>query len=196
MRLTRILTGCTALLLLFVSTHAQTPAGDAKHFAKDGLSFDYPGGWSLVDESTSDAQQLTLRRDDSDAMIKLFVHRGKVDTPDKLAQAASKIVDPYVEYTAKQFVEMGAKPQRVPASIEIGGAPAAGVRIQAVLDGEPGEAAIYWTTVGNRLIVLTFFGPDKARQKATPTWDSVRNTVKAELPPTAKPSPKPGKPQS
>ena len=192
MRLIRIMIYGAASLLLVVSALAQDP--NIKHFAKDGLSFDYSSGWTIVDDSNSDAQQLTLRRDDSDALIKFFVHRGRVNSPDKMAQAKSKIIDPYVAYTEKQFLQMGAKPQRTPASTEIGGSAAEGVRVQAVLGSEPGEAAIFWNTVGERLVVLTFFGPDKARKKATPTWDIVRNSLKIE-PPQPKPTPSPkGKP--
>lgn len=174
-------------LLLGASVSAQ----NNKHFSKDGLSFDYPDGWNIVDESNSDAQQLTLGRADSEAMIKFFVHRGKVNTPEKFAQAKTKIIDPYLNYTEKQFLQMGAKPERVAATTQIAGASAEGVRLTASLDGEPGEAGVYWTTIGERLIVLTLFGPDKAIKKAAPTWDAVRNSLKIEAPaPKASPSPK------
>ena len=178
MKSTLMLVGCMALVLLAASARAHT--FETEHFAKDGLSFDYLNGWAIIDESNSDAQQLTLRRDDSDAMIKLFVHRGKIDTPEKMSQARSKLIDPYIELTVKQFVEMGAKPERAPASVQINGVPAEGVRIHAVLDQEPGGAEIYWITLGNRLIVLTFFGPDKAVKKAKPTWDVVLNSLHIE----------------
>jgi len=186
MRLLRTLIFATAPLLLLASAFAQDP--NIKHFAKDGLSFDYSNGWSIVDESNTDAQQLSLTRGD-EALIKFFVHRGRVNSPDKMALAKTKLIDPYVEFTAKQFVQMGAKPERIPASTEIGGLPAEGIRIKAVLGSESGEAAIYWNTVGERLVVLTFFGPDKARQKATPTWDIIRNSVKIEPPSQPKSTP-------
>ena len=174
-------------LLMAVGVAAQ----NNKHFMKDGLSFDYPDGWTITDESNSDAQDLTLSRSDSEAQIKFFVHRGKVDTPDKLAQAKAKLIDPYLNYYEKQFEQMGAKPARAAATTQIGGANAEGVRITAILDREPGEAGIYWATVGERLVVLTLFGPDKAIKKAAPTWDAVRNSLKIETPaPKAKPSPK------
>ena len=179
---------CLLALLLGVAVSAQS--GSTQHFAKDGLSFDYPEGWTIADESNSDAQQLTLAHANSDAMIKFFIHRGKVNTPEKLAQAKTKIIDPYLNYTEKQFVEMGAKPQRANATTQIAGATAEGVRITAVLDGEPGEAGVYWTTVGERLVVLTLFGPDKAIKKIVPVWDGVRNSLKIE-PPAAKASPSP-----
>jgi hypothetical protein len=174
-------------LLMVVGVAAQ----NTKHFTKDGLSFDYPDGWTLIDESNADAQQITLSRPDSDAMIKFFVHRGKVNTPDKLAQAKTKIIDPYLIYTEKQFEQMGAKPERAAATTQIAGANAEGVRITAILDREPGEAGIYWGTVGDRLVVLTLFGPDKSIKKAAPAWDAVRNSLKIEAPaPKASPSPK------
>ena len=174
-------------LLMVVGAAAQ----NNKHFTKDGLSFDYPDGWTISDESNADAQQLTLSRPDSDVLIKFFVHRGKVNSPDKLAQAKAKIIDPYLSYTEKQFVGMGAKPERAAATTKIGGVDAEGVRITAILDREPGEAGIYWATVGERLVVLTLFGPDKAIKKGAPTWDAVRNSLKIEAPASkATPSPK------
>lgn len=181
---------CAFALLMVVGVAAQ----NNKHFTKDGLSFDYPDGWTITDESNTDAQQLTLSRPDGDVMIKFFVHRGKVNTPDKVALAKTKIIEPYLSYTEKQFVGMGAKPERVAATTQIAGTDAEGVRITAVLDREPGEAGVYWATVGERLVVLTLFGPDKAIKKAAPTWDAVRNSLKIEAPaakatpsPTAKP---------
>jgi hypothetical protein len=171
---------------------AGVAAQNTKHFAKDGLVFDYPEGWTITDDSSSDAQQLTLSRSDSEAMIKFFVHRGKVNTPEKLAQAKAKIIDPYLNYTEKQFVQMGAKPERAAATTQISGANAEGVRITAVLDREPGEAGVYWVMVGERLVVLTLFGPEKAIKKAAPAWDAVRNSLKIEAPASkASPSPKP-----
>ena len=187
MKHTVILT-CLAGLLFAFAAAAQT---GNKHFAKDGLSFDYPDGWTITDDSNADAQQLTLGRNDSPAMIKFFVHRGKVNTPEKMAQAKSKIIDPYVAYTEKQFASMGAKPQRADATTQISGVNADGVHITAVLEGESGEAGIYWATISDRLVVLTLFGPDKELKKLQPGWDLARNSLKIEANPKASPSPKP-----
>ncbi len=90
---------------MVVGVAAQNP----KHFTKDGLSFDYPDGWTIADESTSDAQQLTLSRSDSEAMIKFFVHRGKVNTPEKLALAKTKIIEPVSELHRKAIRGDGRK---------------------------------------------------------------------------------------
>jgi hypothetical protein len=181
LQLTAIMIACSA------GAFAQAP----KTFVKDGLAFNYPSGWTLQDASSNDAQQLTLARGDSDAQIKLFVYRAKVATPEKLAEAQKKLVDPYIESTAKTFQQMGARPERSATSTEVGGIKAEGVNIRAVLD-EPGSALIYWAPVGERLVVLTFLGPDKALKQQKSAWDTVRNSLKIEEPkPEAKPSPSP-----
>ncbi|HYJ45988.1 MAG TPA: hypothetical protein VEV81_05185 [Pyrinomonadaceae bacterium] len=182
MRFTRtaFITALALLLLTTLMAQAQTPDPKAQHFNKDGLVFDYPNGWTVSDESTKDAQQLTLGRSDSEAQIRLFVHRGKVDTPEKMAQAKKAFIDPYVASVNNIFVQMGAKPEQTTASTQVGTAAAEGVRVRASLSGEPGEATICWLTVGNRVVVLTFFGPDKALKKAAPAWDTLRNSLHVE----------------
>jgi hypothetical protein len=187
----RVLISGAALLLFFVTAVSQ---GDVKHFSKDGLTFDYTNSWSITDESNSDAQQLTLNRADSDAQIRVFVHRGKVDTPEKLAKAKSAFIDPYVKSVNDTFVQMGGKPESKPSKTKIGEVDAEGVQLRASLGGEAGEADVYWLPLTNRVVVLTFFGPDAALKRAAPAWDMIRNTIKIEPPqPKASPSPK-GKP--
>ena len=101
-----------AFLIVFgccLAVTAQTP----KNFTKDNLSFDYPEGWTLSDDSNSDAQQYTLSKDNSDVQIRLFVHKGRI-APEKLPDAKKAFIDPYVAATAKQFVQMGANRSRWP----------------------------------------------------------------------------------
>jgi hypothetical protein len=167
---------CVVMLFFSLTALAQS-SGATKRFDKDGLVFDYPNGWTIEEASNQDAQQLTLGRSDLDAQIRFFVHRGKVDSPEKLAQAKTKLIDPYIEATAKTLTDMGGKPTREPATIEVAGQKADGIRIKAVLDGVRGEAGIYWVAVGNRIVVLTLFGPDPALKQATPAWNLVRSSI-------------------
>ncbi len=118
--------------------------------------------------------------------IKIFVHKGRI-SQEKLPDAKKAFIDPYIAATAKQFVEMGAKPEQTPDTSEIGGVKADGVDISATLGGEAGAAKIYWAMVGQRVVVLTFFGPDKQMKQLTPAWDLVRNSLKV-VDPKAAPS--------
>lgn len=165
---------------------AQTP----KNFNKGGLLFDYPADWTLTDTSTGDAQQFTLAKENSDVQIRIFVHGGHISA-EKLPDAKKAFIDPYIAATAKQFVQMGAKPEQTPDTSEIGGVKADGVSISASLGGESGAAKIYWALVGQRVVVLTVFGPDKQTKQLAPAWDLVRTSLQVFDPkaPAPKPSP-------
>src|ERR671927_68445 len=173
------------ILISCVLAAAQTP----KTVTKDGLSFNYPGDWTVRDDSSGDAQQFSLSKTNSDVQIRVFVHKGRI-AAEKLPDAKKAFIDPYIAATAQQFVAMGAKPEQVPDSSEIGGVKADGTSINASLGGETGAAKIYWALVGQRVVVLTFFGPDKQMKQLTPAWDLVRTSIKV-VDPKATASPKP-----
>jgi hypothetical protein len=102
------------------------------------------------------------------------------------------LVDKYVASTTKSFEQAGAHPESSPATTEIGAVKSEGVKIRASLDGVPGIAEIHWAVVGQRLVVLTFLGPDRALTKAAPAWDLVRTSMTIEeAQPQPKPQPKP-----
>ena len=182
-RVQKFFTFSLLILLTAVVVSAQTASTD-KQYVKDGLTFDYPAGWTLKDDSNSDAQNLTLARADSDVSVNVFVHRGKT-APEKLPEAKKAFIDPYILARGKQFVAMGAKPEQSPDSSDIAGVKADGVVITASLGGEAGAAKIYWALIGNRVVVLTFFGPDKQLKQHAGLWDLVRNSIKIEAPAAA-----------
>jgi hypothetical protein len=175
-----------------LSALAQTVPGDAKQFAKDGLSFSYGAGWAFNDTSNSDAQQMTFGRSDGDAQITVFVFRANLTKPEQIAEAKRVLVDKYVTSTTRQFQQEDPKTQSTPATSEIGGVASEGVKIRASLGGVPGTAEIQSAVVGQRLVVLTLLGPDKDLKKAAPVWDLMRTTIKVESPqPKTQPSPSP-----
>lgn len=180
------------LICSCLSVAAQTPPAEGKQFIKDGLSFNYPSAWAFNDTSNADAQEMTFGRTDSEVQIKISVFRTPLTTPERIAEAKKILVDKYVAATVKSFEQADAHPQSTSATSEIGGVAAEGVKIRASLDGVPGVAEIYSAVVGQRLVVLTLFGPDRAVTKAAPAWDMIRGTVKVEAPqPKAQPAASP-----
>jgi len=177
-----------------VIASAQTPApapSDARQFSKGDLSFNYPKGWTLTDMSDDDAQQYSFANSAADIQMRVFAHKGRIGA-EKLPEAKKAFIDPYVASIEKQFVAMGATPQKSPDTSEIGGVKADGVQLTASLGGEPGAAKIYWALVGQRVVVMTLFGPDRDIKKFATAWDTLRTTIKiAEPAPAASPSIKP-----
>lgn len=190
MKLIQILIGCAALLFV-ASVQMQTP--DAKHFAKDGLSFDYPANWQISDQSTQQMQYIQLARDGY-AEIRVRVPREWLKTPEKEASAKKLIQDKYVDDFALNVEQSGMRPRRSAITTQIAGADAEGARVRAILDGEPGGMDSYFHIVSDRLVNLSILGSEKEIAKSAPAWDTIRNSLKVEPPPQPTPSPSPKKP--
>ena len=181
MHSTRLLLAGVLLLIIAAGALAQ---GTPQHFAKEGLSFDYAAGWTLTDESNSDAQQLSIGRPDSDAQLKVFVHRGKAETPEKFAKAKTAFIDPYIKSVNDTFVSFGGtKPESKPTTVQVGAVQAEGVELSTSLGGEKGGATIAWLPLGDRVVVLTFLGPNAALKPAMPVWQMILGSIKVEPPP-------------
>src|SRR6266550_2111698 len=125
MRLIRTLIPGAALLLFVTSALGQ--AAENKHFAKDGLSFDYPANWQLTDRSTAQMQFIQLLRDDLE--IRIRAPREWLKTPEKEAQAKKIFQDQYVDNFATQVEQAGMHPKRSVVTTQIAGADAQGARI-------------------------------------------------------------------
>ena len=173
--MTRITTFTLATIVFACCVFAsgQTP----KNLTKEGLSFDYPDGWMVTDDTNDDVQQFTLTKANSDVQIGVFVHKGRI-SHEKLADAKKAFIDPYVAARGKQFVQMGATPEQSADTSEIAGVKADGVVVKASLGGETGAAKVYWALVGTRVVMLSLFGPDDQTKKEAAAWDLVRNSLK------------------
>ena len=164
------------------------PNADVKHFAKDGLSFDYPNGWDVSDQSTGQLQYLSLSRAGY-AGIMVRAPRAGIDTKEKEDHAKQLIQEGFVQAWAKNFADSGAKAERSVVTTDVAGGPAEGTRLSARLDGEPGRVEIYWRLIGTRLVQLAIVGSDRDIKRSEPAWDVVRNSVKFETSPAPTPTP-------
>ena len=172
----------------------------AQHFAKDGLSFDYPAGWTMDESKTTGQMQYLMLGRNGYATIMVRSPRGLVDSPDKEAHAKQLIQEGFVNAWAKNFSDSGAKPERSTVPTEIAGGAAECARLSASLGGEPGRVDVCWRVVEKRLVQLAIVGSNKDIDRSASAWDAIRNSVKIEPPPQSKPapqpSPSPGKPLS
>ena len=71
------LTAAIAMMicLLSLTVYAQSPDPELNHFATPGISFDYPAGYSVTDESTAEAQNFVLTRKGSSVQLTIVAMR-------------------------------------------------------------------------------------------------------------------------
>jgi hypothetical protein len=187
MGLLRTLIFATASLLLVVGALAQDP--NIKHFAKDGLSFDYPANWQFSDQSTGQMQFIELGQ--GDVVIRIRSPREWLKTPGKEAQAKKLIQDQYVDSFVGSVEQAGMHAKRSTITTQIAGADADGVRVRAVLDGAPGGMDSYYRIISDRLAQMSILGSEKDIAKSAPVWDMIQKSLKVEPPPQPRPTPQP-----
>jgi TonB family protein len=164
----------------------QTPAGGVEHFSKDGLSFDYPAGWTLEDKSNVQVQHLILRRSDSTTLIMVVAQREPLQNRGQLIGSRVTVTKPYVDNLAQQ---LGAKAPDGPDQdcLSVGESLAPGYRLAGRIAQEPSTGEVYPVVLGQRLIHLIYIRQDKDDAAGAPAWKSLIGTLKAE--PPANPSP-------
>lgn len=182
-----VIWSCLAVMLFSFTARMQTP--NVKNFAKDGLSFDYPVDWQLSDQSTGQMQFLELTK--GDVVIRVRSPREWLKTPEKEAHAKKLMQDQYVDDFTTQLSQAGMNPKRAPATTQIAGMDAEGLRVRAVLDGQPGGMDSYFRVISDRLVNLSIIGSEKDVAGSVAAWDVIRGSIKVEPPPQPKSTPRP-----
>jgi TonB family protein len=179
-------------LLIFVILFAmpaapQAPQDGVRHFSKDGVAFDYPAGWTLMDTGDPQVQRIILRRAGASNIIMVFAQRELITTAAQLYGSRATVTMPYVENIAHKLGLDHAPPTDEAQCVDVGGRYAVGFRMSGQLDGEPTRAEVYTIVLGQRLIHLVHLRADKDEAAGVAPWKSLLGTLKVDAP--AQPSP-------
>lgn len=164
----------------------QQPASE--HFSKDGLSFDYPTGWTLADKSGDAAQQLILFLQGSSARVQVVVHRRPLQSWEQVRLAREAITTPYVKSLAQQLGLAEAPEWTDAKCITVGNRNALGLHLSGRLDGEPGAADVYTVILGQRLVHLVYTRADKDDARDSEAWKKVVASLSVEPPQNPSPA--------
>jgi TonB family protein len=168
------------LAFLVSPAAAQSPAGEMKTFAKDGLSFSYPAGWRLTDKSNAQAQHLVLSQANSSIIIMVVAYRELLTSKDQLYVGVNRITEPYVESITKNFNASGRKVERDNPCIEIEGAKVSGTRLRGVYQNEPSTGEVYAFLRARRFVNLIYIRADKDAPRGDAAWETVYRSVAIE----------------
>ncbi|HEX8284822.1 MAG TPA: energy transducer TonB [Pyrinomonadaceae bacterium] len=177
------------LALLAVPARVPQPAraqGGVSHFSKDGLSFDYPDGWTLEDKSRPELQHLILRRPGTTALVMVVAQRELLQTVAQMLESRNTVTKPYVANVARL---LGAE---VPDANDSKCMPlresnAVGFRMTGQIGGEQGAGEVYAVVMGQRLTHLVHARADRDDAASAPGWKAVLDTLRIEPPATPSP---------
>lgn len=169
----------TMISLLSLSVYAQSGGSQVNHFSTDGISFDYPAGYSVTDESTVEAQQFVITRRGSSVQLTLVVMRRMVQR-DEMPGAIESFKEAILKQAGTTLGQANAS-ARIPIQTEFGTRPAEGVRLQSV-GNRRRTADVVWLRWSFRLVAATFVRSAVDETVETQLWDTVRSSLKIEPP--------------
>lgn len=165
--------------LLNLSVYAQSPGPELNHFSTTGISFDYPAGYSVTDQSTAEAQKFVITRKGSSVQLTIVATRSTVPRHETPA-AIENFKEPIIK-NARLTLELINARAGTPIQSQLGSRNAEGVRLRSPRNGnKTGE--VIWLRFNTRLVALSFIRSDADDAAEARLWDTIRSTLNVEGP--------------
>lgn len=166
--------------ILSFSVYAQSAGPKLNQFAAGGISFDYPDGYLVTDESNSEAQQLKLTRRGSSVQLTIVMSKGLVLRAD-LPAAIEKSTEPLIKQVARALGEDKNPLERTSIKTPVGPKEAEGVRLRSSGSSKrTGE--VIWLRLGLRLISMALVRSDVDESSGSQLWQTIGSSLRVEPP--------------
>ena len=165
---------------LSVSVYAQSAGPELNHFAVEGISFDYPSGYSVKDESTPEAQQFRITQKGSSVQLTIFIPLRLV-TRSTYPVAVENLTQPILKNVAMTLEEGKSSPERISFQTTVGGRQAEGVRLRSASSRKK-IAEVIWLRWSLRLIEFVFVRSDADESVGAQLWQTVNSSLRVEAP--------------
>ena len=164
---------------LTLTVQAQSPAPDLNHFSTHGISFDYPAGYSVTDESTAEAQRFILTRKGSSVQLAIIVTRRTV-LRNEMPAAIESFKEPIIKKVGMTLGLINS-PESTAIQSQLGSREAEGVRLRS-LRNRKRTGEVIWLRWNSRLVALSFVRADADEAVESQLWETVRSSLKIEGP--------------
>ena len=176
-----------ATLCCVASSAQQAPGGGGGRYDTEGVSFEYPSGWSLTDKSDKAAQHLVITQAGSTGTISVFVPRELITTPEQVIGGRNVVTKAYADDIASKL-GIEEPPSWYDARCqEVGGRTAMGFRLSGPYKGAPTTAEVYAVVLGRRFVNLMHIRADKDEAPSSAAWKAVLDSLKVVPPADAAP---------
>ncbi|HEU4869448.1 MAG TPA: hypothetical protein VFT08_01190, partial [Pyrinomonadaceae bacterium] len=157
------------IISLGVSVYAQAAGPELNHFTAEDVSFDYPSGFSVKNESTQEAEQLIITREGSSIQLTVVVLRRLILKNDLPAES-EKFTQPMLKKIAITLGQVKNSTEPTRFQTQIGTKQAEGVRLRSASGKKTGE--LVWLRWSLRLVGLAFTRSDADESVGSQLWQT------------------------
>jgi len=166
--------------ILSVSTYAQSAGTELNHFAAEWISFDYPSGYSVTEESTPETQQFVIKRKGNPVQLTIVVTQ-RLILRNELPAAIENFTEPLLKQVAVTLGSSKSSSERTSFQTQIGTKQAEGVRLRSTRS-ETKTGEVIWVRWKLRLIALVFVRADADKSVGAELWQTVSSSLRVEAP--------------
>jgi len=178
----RHLSNLSIIILLAVfsvgGAKPQDVTSPTKHFQKGGITFDYPSGWTVIENNSREVQTATVAPESSGTQIVVSIYQSPIPTCD-VEFEVEKVGSVFSKSVAK-VIKAGA-PTGAPVRTQLGASEIEGTQLKGFIDQQAALGDVYAIRLNNQAVALVF-----VRKVNDPTasaaWQTVRSTLKVEAP--------------
>lgn len=172
---------CIGIIFTFlsVSIYGQSAGPELSHFAAGGISFDYPSGFSVTDESTPEARQFVIKRQGSSVQLTILITRRMVLQKD-LPAARDNFREPLLKTVMLTLGQDKNPPESTSFQTQIGTKQAEGVRLRYTGGTKTGEAI--WLRSSFHLVGFAFVKSNVDESVGSELWRTVSSSFKIKAP--------------
>jgi len=157
---------------------SQAVTSSTKHYEKDGISFDYPTAWTVMENDSPYMQTVTVAPGGSATQIVVSAYGGPIPTCD-LDLEGKKIASVFSKRVAKVIKAKAATGSSVKS--QLGAAEIEGIQLEGLIDQQPARGDVYSIRLNRRFVSLTFVRKVDD-SSASSAWQTVRSSLKVKSP--------------
>ena len=163
---------------LSVSVYAQSAGSELSHFAADQISFDYPAGYSVKDESTTEAHRLIITRKGSSVQLTIVALR-RWTLKNELPAATENLKEPLLKQVAVTLGQGKNSPAGTSFQTQVGPKQAEGIRLRST-GKRPTTGEVIWLRLKFHLVGFAFVRSDADEAVGSLLWQTVSSSFKVE----------------
>jgi TonB family protein len=168
------------IISLSAGVYAQSAGPELNHFAGEGMSFDYPSGYSVKDESTKEVQQVTITREGSSVQLIIVIPQRLV-LQNSLPVAVESFTQPTLKKVALTLGYDKNSPEPTPFQTQIGTKQAEGLRLRSTVS-EKKTGEVIWLRLSLQLVGLVFVRSDADEPVGAQLWQTVSSSLRVKAP--------------
>lgn len=177
MRPRSIVTSLALSLLFLQAAFAQNAAPALKAYDAEGLKFDYPADWTLVDKSTPEVQHLLLTKPDSMLLIVIVSPREFLTERRQFALLHSSVYRNYFSAMEDTLKTKNKDPEREYFCTDVKGHSVGSTRIKGLYKDDASTGEIYSFGFFRRYLGLVYFKSDKEAAAGDPVMNDLIKSI-------------------